>query len=154
MKKHLKTATVNEVYVILDSAKYTNMEPAERRALVKAMRPLKKIYVEFTDFRDDAVKRLRPDNYEEVAHLVDEFNRLAVDARISAMADPKYASAIRTFNVFQSEIAECLSEEAVREHELEYEPLTSEAIDRLLDSNTGWTVGQAMLVEEALGNNE
>lgn len=150
MKKNLKTATVNEVYTLLDAAKYTKMEAADRRALVKAMRPLKKVSTDFNDFREDAIKRLRPDNYEEVDRLVGEFNGLSAEARNAAVTDPKYASAIKAFNAFQTDISECLREEIAKEQELEYEPLTAEAIDRLLDSNEGWTVGQAMLVEDVL----
>lgn len=151
MKQNLKTAAINEVYTLLDAAKYTKMEAADRRALVKAMRPLKKVYTDFNDFREDAIKRLRPDNYEEVARLVDEFNGLSADARNAAVADPKYASAIKAFNDFQTNISECLREEVAKEHELDYEPLTDEAIDRLLDSNAEWTVGQAMLVQDVIG---
>lgn len=154
MKKNLKTATINDVYTLLDSAKYTKMEAADRRALVKAMHPLKKVSTDFTDFREDAIKRLRPENYEEVDRLVGEFNGLSAEARTAAVTDPKYASAIKAFNAFQTDISECLREEIAKEQELEYEPLTAEAIDRLLDSNEGWTVGQAMLVEDVLGSNE
>lgn len=150
MKKNLKNGTINEVYTLLDAAKYTKMEAADRRALVKAMRPLKKVSTDFTDFREDAIKRLRPDNYEEVARLVDEFNGLSAEARTAAVTDPKYTSAIKAFNAFQTDISECLREEIAKEQEMEYEPLTAEAIDRLLDSNEGWTVGQAMLVEDVL----
>lgn len=151
MTKNLNTATINEVYTRLDTAKYAKMEAADRRALVKAMRPLKKVTADFNDFREDAIKRLRPDNYEEVARLVDEFNGLSSEARNAAVTDPKYVSAIKAFNAFQADITECLREEVAKTHELEFEPLSAEAIDRLLDSNADWTAGMAMLVEDALG---
>lgn len=151
MKKNLNTATINEVYTLLDTAKYAKMEAADRRALVKAMRPLKKVTADFNDFREDAIKRMRPDNYQEVAGMVDKLGGMTAEARAVAMAEPKYAEAVKAFNAFQNDMSECLKEELTKEHELEFEPLSPEAIDRLLDSNPDWTAGKAMLVEDALG---
>lgn len=152
--KKIKIGIVSEVYNLLDAAKYSKMESADRRALVKAMRPLKKVSADFNDFRDDAIKRLRPDNFVEISQLVEKFNALDSAARRDALADNKYMSAIKAFNAFQADIAECLRDEVEREVELEFEALDEKAVDRLLDSNDQWTVGQAMLVEEILGATE
>lgn len=151
MKKKLAINKISTAYSLLDGAKYTKMEAADRRALVKAMRPFKKVANDFADFREDAIKRLRPDNYEEVAQTINEFNSLTVEERKAAVTETKYADALKVNMKFNGELEECLREEAVKEVEVEYEPLSETAIDRLLDSNLDWTVGQSMLVEDIIG---
>ena len=141
------TAKVANVYPLLDKAKYTKMENADRKALIKAMRPLKKVSA---DFREDAIKRLRPENFDKIAELIDKFNTLPQEERKVAIADPEYQKAFKVNGEYNTAINDCLSEEFDKEIELDFTPLTEDAVDRLLDSNTDWTVGQAMAVEELL----
>ena len=141
---------VANVYPLLDKAKYTKMENADRKALIKAMRPMKKTAADFNDFREDAIKRLRPENFDKIAELIDKFNTLSQEERKAAIADPEYQKALKVNGEYNTAINDCLSEEFDKEIELDFTPLTEDAVDRLLDSNTDWTIGQAMAVEELL----
>ena len=150
MKKTIKTEKINEAYTLLDAAKYTKMEAADRRNIVKALRHLKKVSVEFNDFREDAIKRLRPDNFEEVAALINKFNAMTTEEREAAVAEKKYTDALKANIEFNTSVNECLREELDKLVELDFTGLSETAIDAMLDSNPDWTVGQAMLVEDIL----
>lgn len=145
---------VANIYPLLDKAKYTKMDNADRKALIKAMRPMKKTATEFNDFRDEAIKRLRPENFDKVAELIDKFNSLPQEERKQAIADPEYQEAFKANGEYNNAINDCLKEEFDKEIELDFTPLTEEAVDKLLDSNTDWTLGQAMAVEELLCSKE
>lgn len=148
------TANVANIYPILDKAKYSKMDNADRKALIKAMRPMKKVAEEYNDFREGAVKRLRPENFDKVAELIDRFNSLSQEERKAAIADPEYQEAFKVNGEYNNAINDCLKDEFDKEIELDFTPLTEDAVDRLLDSNTDWTLGLAMAVEELLCSNE
>ena len=148
MKTTVKKVT--DAYAFLDKAKYTKMEAADRRKLIKGIYRMKKVSAEYNDFRNDALKRLRPDNAEEMATLLSELDRMKPEEQMNALSQQKYADALRANAEFNKAVGECLGEELEKEVELDFLPLTEEAFDRLLDSNPEWSVGQAMLAEEIL----
>ena len=152
----MKTTTgkVSEAYALLDSAKYSKMESKERIALIKAMRQMKKVAEDFNGFRQDAVKRLMPENFEDIANRINEFNAMSQQERVAAVEKPEYADALRANAKFQNDVESCVAEEGAKEIELAFEPLAADAFVNLLDSNPEWAVGQAMLVEDMLCGSE
>lgn len=149
------TAKVANIYPILDKANYSKMDKADRKALTKAMRHMKKVAAEYNDFREDAIKRLRPEGFDKVAELIDKFNSLSQDERKEAFADPKYQEAFRANGEYNNAINDCLKEEFDKEIELDFTPLTEDAVDKLLDSNKDdWALGLAIAVEEFLCSKE
>lgn len=152
----MKTTTgkVSEAYTLLDSAKYSKMESKERIALIKAMRAMKKVAEDFNGFRQDAVKRLMPDNFEDIANRINEFNAMSQQERVAAVEKPEYADALRANAKFNADVESCIAEETAKEIELAFEPLAADAFVNLLDSNPEWTAGQAMLAEDMLCGSE
>lgn len=148
----MKTTTgkVSEAYTLLDSAKYSKMESKERIALIKAMRQMKKVAEDFNGFKQDAVKRLMPENFEDIANRINEFNAMSQQERVAAVEKPEYADALRANAKFQNDVESCIAEESAKEVELAFEPLAADAFVNLLDSNPEWAVGQAMLAEDML----
>lgn len=67
MKKNITIERVINVYKALDGAKMSKLETADRYLLIRALRPMRRIDADFAEFREDAVKRLRPDNYDDIA---------------------------------------------------------------------------------------
>lgn len=148
--KKAKTVTVANAYELLDKAGYSKMDNADRSALIKVMRPMRKIHSDFSDFRNDAVKRLRPDGFDKVGELIDGFNAMGQEERKAALADQKYRDALKANDEYGRAINDCLKEEADKEVELDFAPLGEETFGRLLDSNPGWSMGQALLLDNLL----
>ena len=134
----------------LDGAKLSRMDTAQRFALLKALRPMKKVTSEFEDFRDDAFRRLRPEGFGEVEAAIGRLRGMPEPERSRAIADPANADAVRLFDDYGREVDGCLGEEAAKETALEFEPLSDEAFGALLESNGDWAAGIAMELQDIL----
>jgi hypothetical protein len=66
MKKvSVKTEKVLVVYNLLNVAKLGALEDADKFKVIKILRVLKPVATSFDDFREDAVKKLKPEGYDE-----------------------------------------------------------------------------------------
>lgn len=149
-KKTISNERIINAYRTLDAAKLAKMEVADRFTLIKALRPMKKVSAEFDDFREDAIKRLKPENYGEIAEAVNRFNEMSQEEREAAISEKKYADALKANLEFNNSMNDCLKEELTKETELDFATLPEEAFGKLLDSNPEWTLGIAMELEEIL----
>ena len=141
---------IAEAYALLDRAKYSKMESADRRLLIKAMRAMKKTALDYEDFKQDSMKRLTPENAEELVRIIEEFNAFKPEERANALSDPKFAEALEANAEYSREVSECLREEGSKEIDLDFTPFSEDAFGALMDSNPEWSMGQAMLAEEIL----
>ena len=147
MKKTVKDITVENIYPVLDKAKYAKMDAQCRRQVFAAMYAMKKVMTDYNGYREELVKRLRPENADEIAGLVDEFNAMPKAERENAIKDKKYADALKANLEFSNEVQKCLFE---KESDLDFAPLTDEAFDALCDSNPDWDFGQSMALHDIL----
>lgn len=147
MKKTVKDFEIENIYPVLDKAKYAKMDAQGRRQVFAAMYAMKKVMTDYNSYREELVKRLRPENAEEIARLVDEFNAMPQGERESAIKDKKYADALKANLEFSNEVQKCLFE---KESELDFAPLSDEAFDALCDSNPDWDFGQSMALHDIL----
>ncbi len=151
MKKNIRKGTVIDIHQTLDGAKCPGT--SARKAMFKAMYPMKAVADGFNVYRDEAVKRLRPDNYDEVAGLVQKFAAMDADAQKKAIGEPLYKDALTANYEFNTALNQCLAEERDREVELDLAPLTDETFDTLCDANPDWTLGQCMELQDILCDN-
>lgn len=154
MKKNVKIQTIVEQYPTLDKASIGKMDVADRFVFIKALRPMKKISDDFNAFREDAVNRLKPENYDKIVETVSKFNSMDYAAMVDAMADKDVADALRANGEFNSNIDKCLRDELEKEVELEFAPLSEDAFGKLMDSNSNWQAGVIMAIEDILCGKE
>lgn len=147
MKQKVKDILVENIYNVLDGAKCDKMDAQGRRSVFAAMYAMKKVKADFEGYQQELVKRLRPDNAEEIARLVDEFNAMPQEEKETAVKEKKYADALKANYDFSTEVQKCLAE---KESELDFAVLSDEAFDALCDSNPGWNFGQLMTLKELL----
>lgn len=138
------------VYNLLSGAKYSKLKTSERSAIIKARRPMKEIAVKFEDFRNDALKGLRPENFDKTVEVIRKFNDMTEDERKAALNDAEYLEALEENAGFNKAVEDCVKDEAEKEIDLDITPITKEALNKLLDSNTDWTFAIADLLEEVL----
>lgn len=150
MRQTIKTGRVTALYGILDAAMYTKMDSAARTSLIRAMRPMRRVANDCNEYREDAVKRLRPDNYDEVAGLIQKFAAMDADAQKTAIDEPRYKDALTANYEFNTALNKCMAEENDKDVELDFAPLTDDAFDALCDSNPDWTLGQCMELQDVL----
>lgn len=149
MKKTIKRETADSIYKLLDKAKSVK-DSAARRTVFKVMYPMKKVAGECDDYKSEAAKRLQPENYEEIAGIITEFNNMSPSEREDALKKPKFVDALKSNFAFNQELTKCVSEYMGEECEIEFEPLTDSAFDALCDANPEWTLGECIGLQEAL----
>lgn len=150
MKQTVKISQIENVYTLLNGVKNTKMNSAARRALFGVMYPMKRVAEECKDYRQEAAKRLQPENYQEIADIINEFNGMTPEERAEAIKNPKYMEALKTNFTLDRDFNKCVAEYMEKETELDFEPLTEEVFDALCDSNPDWTLGQCMELQDVL----
>lgn len=136
----MATKNVNAVvlaYRVINTAKLTKMEDAEKFAIIKAMRCFKKISSEFDDFLKDAQERLKPDNFAVVTQKIHSNKNLTPEE-------------LAIVNKYDQDVSNCLKEEFGENVDLSFTPLSEEAVERFIASND-FSVNEIMLIMDVLG---
>lgn len=136
-KKTIKADNVISAYRILNNAKLGKMEDAEKFALIKAVRQLKKVGTDFDDFLKDAQEKLKPENFEAIAGKVQNKEELT----------PEEAAKLNKYN---ADVTTCVKDELDKDVELTFAPLSEEAIGRLIASND-FAVAEILTVTDVIG---
>lgn len=131
------TDQIVTAYRLVSAAKLSKMEDAEKFQLIKVVRQLKKTATDFEDFLKDAQEKLKPEGFDTIATKIQSKQDLT----------PEESSKIGKYN---KDVADCLSEELEKEVELTFEPLSEEAIGRLVASND-FAVSDIISITDVIG---
>lgn len=126
MEKIVTTENIVIAYNSLRGAKLTRLDTAEKFTAIRAMRALKPMAASLQGFIEDAREKLRPEGFDIIERKASAFDTLSDEEKRAVNA---------AVNAYNADVARCISEEASREHTLEFETMTEEAFGRLLDSN-------------------
>lgn len=141
-----------DVYSILNKANFSKMNTSERKEITKARQPMLKYVEEYEKMHKDAVKNLQPDNFDEIARLVNEYNKMTIREKEIALKDPEYFDALNENARFNQSVNDCLNDYLNKEAELDFTPVKEDTFDKLIDSNkdNGWTFGIETLLKGIL----
>ena len=148
----MKKKDIITAYPILQQAKLSKMDDAEKITVVKAMRQMKPVYESYQDFAKDAQDKLKGDNHEEMTHEAEEWNKKYKGkpaADIPAEDLERLAAINEYFTAYNRRIEKCLKEELEGEAECTHR-LTEEAFGRLVASNPDMTVGDIVTLGEII----
>ena len=126
MEKTVTTENIVIAYNSLKGAKLTRLDTAEKFTAIRAMRVLKPVAASLQGFIEDAREKLRPEGFDIIERKASAFDSLSDEEKREVNA------VISTYN---ADVARCISEEASKEHTIDFEPMTEETFGRLLDSN-------------------
>lgn len=132
-----KTDNVVAAFRLINTAKISKMEDSEKFALIKAVKHLKKVGTDFEDFLKDAQERLKPENFDKIAAKYQSKEELTADE-------------MATLNKYNKDVADCVQGELDKEVELDFEPLSEEALGRFIASND-FTVAEIMNISDVIG---
>ena len=136
-KKVTKADNVISAYRILNNAKLGKMEDAEKFALIKAVRQLKKVGADFDDFLKDAQEKLKPESIEVIA----------VKVQGNEVLTPEESAALNKYN---QDVSVCVKDELDKDVELTFAPLSEDALGRLVASND-FSVNEILIISDVLG---
>lgn len=150
MKKTIRNERIVSAYKVLDNGKYSKMDASGRSSLTYAMRILRRTAKDYDELREDALKRFKPEGYEEIEKKVQEVIQMPQEQQLKAVTDPKYAAALEANKKYRDEVDECVKELLEKESEIEFGAMQPEQFQKMLDSNPDWTNGMMMELEEIL----
>ena len=146
MKKNLTTAVIVTAFHLLNEAKITKMEDSDKFTVIKALRVLKKIAVEFDEFKKDSEARLKPENYDDILKKAQQWQ---TEGENTTLSEEERKGINLFFAEYTAKVNECIREESEKEREVEYAMLNEEAFGKLVASND-WTLGQIDAVSEVV----
>lgn len=153
MKKlTFKTENVLAAYRVLGGAKYAKLSDEDKIKVFKICIALKPIATKYDEDSKDAAENLKPfDDYDEKLAEAQEYDRVSRDKNADTsqlkMGAAEFNEFIKTMNHYQDLIDKALKDEMEKEVEVEFEPISEDALLKLMNSND-WTVAQAMVVGE------
>lgn len=142
----MKTIEIVKAYRIINEAKLTKMEDADKYKVIKAIRAMKPIATSFEDFTKDAQERLKGEEFANMQKKAEQWQKegekttLTMDERIAIN---------RFFTDYNKRVEECVKDEAEKEVSPEYGRLSEEAFSKLIGSND-WSVKEILAVMDAL----
>lgn len=142
--KKITTEKILSVYNLISDAKLTKMEDCDKFKMIKIIRALKLVVTNFEDFKKVAKDKLKGDNHD---YMLEKAQQWQAEGEKTTLSEAERIEINKYFNDYNNKIVECLKEEAVKENELDFEPLDEEAFGKLVASND-WTLGQIAAIEE------
>lgn len=148
MKTKIKTEQVLSAYRILSGAKYTKMDDADKIKVWKIARALKPVATKFEDDSKDAAEKLKPtEDFTDKLQKAQDYERMIkekdLDASKLPMGPAEYDEFVKTVQHYNKVVGDAIKEFAETEVEVEFEPLTESAFEKLMSSNE-WTFEQAV----------
>ena len=148
MKKQIiKTEKVLAAYNILNAAKYTKLDDADKVKVWKIARTLKPIATKFDEDSKDAAEKMKPEGFGDNLAKAQEYERVTKDADADTsklqMGASEYSKFIEELKKYNKLVSDAVREFADKEVEVEFELLSEEAFGRLMASNE-WTMEQTV----------
>ncbi len=148
----MKTKDLVSAYNLLNEAKLTKMEDADKFKVIKALRVMKKTAKDYEDFAEDAQKKLQGENHEEMQKRAQEWNEKHKGAKISDLTteeQTELADINKYYKEYGDKVAACVNEEAEKDVKTEFDKLSEDAFSKLVASND-WTCGQIMQLSDVI----
>ena len=142
----LKVSEVIGVYSTLKDAKLTKMESADKFKVIKIMRPMQGVADEWDKFMENVDKKLQKENHEEI---IQKARKWQEEREKTTLTDEEKIEINRYLITFQKEKDECVKDELEKVVSLDFEKLTQDAFEKLIDSND-WEVNKMMQLESLI----
>ena len=148
----MKTIEITNIYAVLNEAKLTKMDDADKFKVIKALRVIKPVAKGYEDFVEEAKNKLKGDDHDKMTEKAQAWNKDNQGKKVGELTQEQIDE-LNTINTYFAEynkrVETCLKEEAEKEVELTFDKLSEEAFSKLVASND-WTCGQIMALSDAV----
>lgn len=153
MKKTLKTEKVLEVYQVLSGAKYGKLEGDEQVKMVKNLLAFKPTAEKFEADTKAASDKLK-EGFEGIDEKLQKANQYRdmlsdpnADASTFPMGPAEYHNFMHgEFAEFNKRVTAAVKSKAEANVSIEFEPISNAMLQKLMQSNSNWTIGQASIL--------
>lgn len=149
----VKTKQALEAYNILNGAKYSKLEDADKIKLWKIVRALKPIATKFQDDVKDASENFKSEfeNYNENLTKAQDYERGKAEGKEDLpMTEEEYKAFIEVFKKYNKLVSDAVNEFAEADVNLEVEPMSEDAFGKLLASND-WSIDKTTSIDFMIG---
>ena len=154
MKKTIKTFKVQTVHNILAVAKYGKMDDADKIKVFKIVRKLTAKATEYSDHVKDAIEKFKPE-VEGFDEKNEKYQRYVQMTRTKDFKPedlpmgPAEADAFKrdVLDPYDKTLTEAIKEFGEKEVDIEFEPISESAFEKLMSSND-WNFAQAVEIGE------
>lgn len=150
----MKTEKVYAAYVVLSQAKYEKLSDEEKIKVWKIARALKPVAAKFEEDSKDAGEKLVPyPAFQEDLQKAEDYRAKIKNPKLDAATLPMGAAEFDEFNKkfakYQKTVNDALKEYAQKEVEVQFEPISEETFQKLMNSND-WNFGQVTTLGEVI----
>lgn len=148
MKKvKLSTKKILEAYNVIGSCKYGKMDSDDKIRVWKLTCALKPIAEKYDEQVKDASEKMKPGNgFDELRDKVNVFQQMTrstnFDATKLPMGPSEFMEALKEIREYGKLVDKSLKDFSDKEETVEFEPITSEAFLKLMDSNPDIVMAQ------------
>lgn len=154
MKKTIKTERILEIYRVLLNAKFNKLDCEDQINLVKiqlALEPTAKTFEADTKTASDKLKEGFP-GFDNKLQRASQYEHIVNDPNASAVDLPMGAAEYHAFMHgeyvnFQKLVTEAVKDRSEKKVTVEFTPISQEVLQKLMQSNPSWTIGQAAVLD-------
>lgn len=117
-----------KAYAKLGDVKVTTLEDNEVIKVIKMRKAMRPVSEEFNAFLEDAKSKFKPEGFEDTVRKAQE--------GWDKMTDSEKRAANELVTGYNRKVDEAVKEEADREVEIEFEPLSEESLTKLMKENS------------------
>lgn len=156
MKKKVKVSMISNVFNIIGNARYGKLNDEEKIKVWRISRVLQPIANKFKEDNDEAAKKLKPTDkdFDEKAGKMFQFENMMRSGNCKPEDLPMGIAEHNEFvekkwNPYNKLVADAVKEFGEKEVEIEFEPLSDEALSKLMGSNE-WTFAVVNVIADVI----
>lgn len=138
------------LFKVLNEVKLTKLSDADKYLIIKMLKKLRPIAENFEAYQKDAGERLKPTNWDEIIEKAQKWQQEGEETTLTDEEKKEINLAIYTYD---TSVRNCVTEELMLEHEVEYKKISEEAFEKLLASND-WDAKTALFVSDEIVEEE
>jgi ClpP class serine protease len=149
----IKTKQALEAYNILNGAKYSKLEDADKIKLWKIVRALKPIATKFQEDVKDASDKFKSEfeGFDENLKKAQDYEKCKAEGKEDLpMTEEEYKAFIEVFKKYNKLVSDAVNEFAEAEVNLNVETLSEDAFGKLLSSND-WSIDKTTSIDFMIG---
>jgi len=150
----IKTRIIQETYMFLSQAKITSLSVNDKIKVLKIVRALKPVAVEFEEYANKAAESMKTsDDLFERYQKAQQYEMMSKNPKCDISQLPfgpaENAAFWKEWAKYNQDVDKALKEPGDAEKEVDFEQLSEEAFGLLIDSNN-WTIGQIEALSELI----
>ena len=147
----LTTDKIVVLFEVLGEVKMTKLRDSDKLLIIKILKKLKPIALNFEIYQKDAYERLKPRNWEEISTKLKQWQSEGDENTTLTIEEKRIIN--KAMSHYEDSVKASIHDELDVEYNLNYTKLSDSAFEKLLGSND-WSAKTALFVSECIHEDE